>query len=204
MRYAKDHGQQTRRRIVENASYGLRQNGADGLSVVDLMKLSDLTQGSFYAYFASRDALVVEALALAMDRTVANWRDLTQGLPAEIGFDAVVKAYLSPRHRNNPALGCALPALAADIGRSGPEGRRVLATGLEKMIDIIARLIPKTSSSDARRAAASAIATMVGSIVLARAVGDKRLSDDLLEAGRQALRNQVADSSAEACPVDGI
>ena len=86
MRYPKDHGQQTRRRIVENASYGLRQNGADGLSVVDLMKLADLTHGSFYAYFKSRDALVVEALALAMDRTVAHWLDLTQGLPAEKGF----------------------------------------------------------------------------------------------------------------------
>ena len=107
MRYPKDHGQQTRRRIVENASYGLRQNGADGLSVVDLMKLADLTHGSFYAYFKSRDALVVEALALAMDRTVAHWLDLTQGLPSEKGFDAVVEAYLSPRHRNNPARGCA-------------------------------------------------------------------------------------------------
>ena len=72
MRYPKDHGQQTRRRIVENASYGLRQNGADGLSVVDLMKLAGLTHGSFYVYFESRDALVVEALALAMDRTVAR------------------------------------------------------------------------------------------------------------------------------------
>ena len=179
MRYPKDHGQQTRRRIVENASYGLRQNGADGLSVVDLMKLADLTHGSFYAYFKSRDALVVEALALAMDRTVAHWLDLTQGLPAEKGFDAVVEAYLSPRHRNNPARGCALPALAADIGRSGPEARRTFAGRLEKMIDIIAGLIPKRSPSDARQAAAGAIATMVGSIVLARAAGDKRLSDAL-------------------------
>ena len=127
MRYPKDHGQQTRRRIVENASYGLRQNGADGLSVVDLMKLADLTHGSFYAYFKSRDALVVEALALAMDRTVAHWLDLTQGLPGEKGFDAVVESYLSPRHRNNPARGCALPALAADIGRSAPEARSARA-----------------------------------------------------------------------------
>ena len=69
---------------------------------------------------------------------------------------------------------CALPALAADIGRSGPEAQRTLAGGLEKMIDIIAGLIPKKSSSDARQAAAGAIATMVGSILLARAAGDKR------------------------------
>jgi TetR/AcrR family transcriptional regulator, transcriptional repressor for nem operon len=200
MRYPKDHGQQTRRRIVENAYYGLRQNGADGLSVVDLMKLADLTHGSFYAYSKSRDALVVEALALAMDRTVAHWLDLTQGLPAEKGFDAVVEAYLSPRHRNNPARGCALPALAADIGRSGPEARRTFAGRLEKMIDIIAGLIPKRSPSDARQAAAGAIATMVGSIVLARAAGDKRLSDTLLEAGRQAVRNQTGSTTAEASP----
>jgi TetR/AcrR family transcriptional regulator, transcriptional repressor for nem operon len=204
MRYAKDHGQQTRRRIVENASYGLRESGADGLSVVDLMKLVDLTHGSFYAYFKSRDALVVEALALAMDRTVDHWLDITHGLPAEKGFDAVLDSYLSSRHRNNPARGCALPALAADIGRAGPEARRTLAGRLEKMIDIISRLVPKRSSSDARQAATGAIATMVGSIVLARAAGDKRLSDALLEAGRQALRNQAASTSAESCPADRI
>ena len=203
MRYPKDHGQQTRTRIVENASYGLRQNGVDGLSVADLMKLAGLTHGGFYAHFKSRDALVVEALALAMDRTVVHWLDLTQGLPAEKGFDAVVEAYLSPRHRNNPARGCALPALAADIGRSGPEARRAFAGRLEKMIDILAGLIPKRSS-DARQAAAGAIATMVGSIVLARAAGDKRLSDALLEAGRQAVRNQTGSTTAEASSADRI
>jgi len=202
MRYSKDHGQQTRRRIVENASYGLRENGADGLSVVDLMKLVGLTHGSFYAYFKSRDALVVEALAWAMDRTVVHWLDLSEGLPAEKGFDAVVESYLSSRHRNNAARGCALPALAADVGRLGPEARRTFAGRLEKMIDVIARLIPRRSSTDARQAAAGAIATMVGSIVLARAAGDRQLSDLLLEAGRQALRNQAANTRTEACPAD--
>ena len=196
MRYPKDHGQQTRRRIVENASCGLREKGADGLSVVDLMKLADLTHGSFYVYFKSRDALVVEALALAMDQTIAHWLDLTEGLAPEEGFDAVAESYLSSRHRNNPASGCALPALAADIGRSGTEARRTFASKLEKMIDIIARLVPKRSSADARQAAAGAIATMVGSIVLARAAGDKRLSDALLKAGKQALRNQAASADA--------
>ena len=83
--------------------------------------------------------------------------------------------------------------LAAKIGRSGPEARRALAGGLEKMIDNIAGLISKRSSSDAQRAAAGAIATMEGSIVLARAAGGKRLSNALLEAGRQALRNQAAN-----------
>jgi len=129
-------------------------------------------------------------------------RYATQGRPAEKGFDSVIESYLSPRHRNDPTRGCALPALAVDIGRSGPEARRTLAGGLQNMIDIIARLIPTRSSSDARLAAAGAIVTMVGSIVLARAVGDKRLSDTLLQAGRQALRDQAAGNNAGACPAD--
>jgi TetR/AcrR family transcriptional repressor of nem operon len=192
MRYVKGHGLQTRKRIVEHASYGLRQNGADGLSVVDLMKLADLTHGSFYTYFKSRDALVVEAFALAMDRTVAHWLDLAEGLPAEKRFDAVVEAYLSPGHRNNRARGCALPALAADIARSSQEARQLFAERFEKMVDVIARLLPKGPAKEARQVATGAIATMVGSIVLARAAGDKRLSDDILEAGRRAVRDQTA------------
>ena len=65
MRYVEDHRRQTHRRIVENASYGLRQKGAKGLSVVDLMKLAGLTHGGFYNHFESRAALVSEAIAFA-------------------------------------------------------------------------------------------------------------------------------------------
>src|SRR5829696_2878969 len=68
MRYAESHRRQTRSRIVESASHGLRQKGAEGLSVVDLMKLAGLTHGGFYNHFASRAALVGEAIAFAMDQ----------------------------------------------------------------------------------------------------------------------------------------
>ena len=73
MRYVKGHGLQTRSRIVEEASYGLRQAGADGMSVADLMKLVGLTHGGFYSHFESREALVIEAFASAMDRTISHW-----------------------------------------------------------------------------------------------------------------------------------
>ena len=124
MRYVKGHGLQTRSRIVEEASYGLRQRGADGMSVADLMKLAGLTHGGFYAQFKSREALVVEAFALAMDGTIAHWLDLAKELPLEERFDAFVQGYLSSSHRNDRAHGCALPALGADIARSSPKARR--------------------------------------------------------------------------------
>ena len=120
MRYVKGHGLQTRSRIVEEASYGLRQRGADGMSVADLMKLAGLTHGGFYAHFESREALVVEAFVLAMDRTIAHWLDSLKELPLEERFDAFVQGYLSSSHRNDRAHGCVLPALGADIARSSP------------------------------------------------------------------------------------
>src|SRR3977135_3035921 len=83
MRYVKGHGLQTRSRIVENASYGLRQNGADGVSVVDLMRLAGLPPGGFYSHFDSREAPVIEVFAQAMDRTVADWLKIMKGMPVE-------------------------------------------------------------------------------------------------------------------------
>jgi TetR/AcrR family transcriptional repressor of nem operon len=190
MRYVKGHGQQTRNRIVENASYGLRQSGADGLSVVDLMKLVGLTHGGFYSHFDSREALFIEAFTLAMDQTVADWQQLIKALPLEERFDAFVDGYLSARHRDNRDRGCVLPALGADIARSGPKARQTFAKKFEEMIDSIALFFPETAPGEARQIATSTLATMLGSIVLARAAGDKALSGDILEAGRQALRSQ--------------
>src|SRR3981081_4050905 len=110
MRYVKGHGLQTRCRIVEEASYGLRQVGVDGMSVADLMKLAGLTHGGFYSHFESREALVIEALSLAMDRTLSQWRNVLKGIAVEKRFDAIVEVYLRPSHRDDRAHGCVLPA----------------------------------------------------------------------------------------------
>jgi TetR/AcrR family transcriptional repressor of nem operon len=190
MRYMKGQKLHTRNRILEMASYGLLRKGADGMSVVDLMKLAGLTHGGFYAHFDSRDALVIEAFALAMDRTISRWLKVTERKPVEI--DAIVESYLSQYHRDNPARGCALPSLSADIARSSPEARRTFAKKLEEMIDVLARRLPRESAKEAGQVAIGVLATMMGSIVLSRAVGSKMLSDDILEAGRRAVRNQTA------------
>jgi TetR/AcrR family transcriptional regulator, transcriptional repressor for nem operon len=196
MRYVKGHGLQTRSRIVEKASYGLRQTGADGMSVADLMKLAGLTHGGFYSHFESREALVIEAFALAMDRTVAQWLKLMKGMPIEQRFDVIVEAYLRPGHRDDRAHGCVLPALGTDIARSGQKARHIFARKLDEMIDVVARLFSEKSPKEARQIATGALATMMGSIVLARAVGDKNLSDEILGAGRQALSDQSKERRA--------
>src|SRR5260370_1404814 len=196
MRYVKGHGLQTRNRIVEDAAYGLRQTGADGMSVAELMKLAGLTHGGFYAHFESREALVIEAFASAMDRTVSQWLNLMKGMPVEQRFDVIVESYLSPAHRDDRSHGCVLPAMGADIARSSHKARRIFARKLDEMIDVVAQLFSEKSPKEARQIATGALATMMGSIVLARAVGDKKLSEDILGAGRQALGGQSAGRRA--------
>jgi TetR/AcrR family transcriptional repressor of nem operon len=191
MRYVENHGRQTHSRIVENASYGLRQKGAEGLSVVDLMKLAGLTHGGFYNHFDSRAALVGEAIAFAMDQMTERWKKLANGKPNGGRFEALVADYLSRRHRDNLKHGCALPALAADVARSSPSERRALASKLEKMIDVLAELLPDEAPQQARQIATGAIAAMVGSIVLSRAVGAGKLSDNILDAGRMTAGGRI-------------
>src|SRR3954454_8772250 len=176
MRYGENHRRRTHRRIVENASYGLRLKGAKGLSVVDLMKLAGLTHCGFYNHFDSRAALVGEAIAFAMDQVTERWKNLADGKADGERFEALIADYLSPRHRDNPKHGCALPTLAVDVARSSPSEQQALASKLEKMIDALVELLPGEPLGQARQIATVAIATMVGSIVLSRAVGAGILS----------------------------
>jgi TetR/AcrR family transcriptional repressor of nem operon len=171
------------------ASRGLLRTGTNGMSVANLMKLAGLTHGGFYLHFESRDDLVIEAFALAMDRTVSRWKKLKEKEP--VGIEEIIEWYLSESHRDAPAQGCALPSLGADIARWRPRAREVFSTKLEEMIDALAHWLSQESEKDRRRVAIGALATMLGSIVLARATADKALSNDILEAGRWAVRDQT-------------
>ena len=187
MRYMKDHKRQTRNRIVEHASYGLRRTGTQALSIVDLMKLAGLTHGGFYSHFDSREALVAEATGFAMNQTIERWKRLTNELDGPELLGAIVADYLSSRHRDDREHGCALPALAADIGRSDPRARQVFTRKLDQMIDIVATTVPEESLQEARQSAMAIIATMVGSTLLARAVDSQKTSCNILDAGRRAV-----------------
>src|SRR3982750_2595987 len=121
MRYSKEHKQETHARIVKKASVRLREKGAHGIGVADLMKEAGLTHGGFYAHFASREALVVEAFAYAMDRSTEHWRKLAAATPPDQRLATLVESYLTTAHRDDPGHGCAVPALAAEIARETPK-----------------------------------------------------------------------------------
>lgn len=184
MRYSREHKLETHARIVKRASVRLREKGAHGVGVADLMKDAGLTHGGFYAHFDSREALVIEAFAYAMDRSNERWRKLAEQTPPEKRMAAIVDSYLTKLHRDDPGHGCAVPALGAEIARESPKTRKAFAGKLEQMIDTLAAQVPDLPRKAARKQAMATVATMMGTLVLSRIAGNGDFSDEILAAGR--------------------
>src|SRR5580693_8687710 len=151
MRYSKEHKLETHDRIVKKASVRLREKGAHGIGVADLMKDAGLTHGGFYAHFDSREALVIEAFAYAMDRSTERWRKIAEQTSPEKRLAMIVDTYLTSVHRDDPGHGCAVPSLAAEIARESPKTRKAFSARLEQMIDMLAEQIHDLPRKAARK-----------------------------------------------------
>jgi TetR/AcrR family transcriptional regulator, transcriptional repressor for nem operon len=200
MRYSKEHKAETHARIVKKASVRLREKGAHGIGVADLMKEAGLTHGGFYAHFDSREALVIEAFGYAMDRSIEHWRKIATEIPPEKRLPTIVDTYISTTHRDDPGRGCAVPSLGAEIARESAKTRRAFAGKLEQLIDVMADQITDVPRKAARKQAMATLATMMGTLVMSRIAGSSEFSDEILAAGREAALGRVATKPAAKKP----
>jgi TetR/AcrR family transcriptional regulator, transcriptional repressor for nem operon len=192
MRYSKEHKQETHDRIVRKASIRLREKGAHGIGVSDLMKEAGLTHGGFYAHFDSREALVIEAFNYAMDRATERWRKMAEETPPEKRLATIVESYLTTIHRDDPGRGCAVPTLGPEIARESPKTRKAFAAKLEEMIEMMADQVPELPRKAARAQAIAALSTMAGALVLSRVAGSGEFSEEILGTAREALLARAA------------
>jgi TetR/AcrR family transcriptional repressor of nem operon len=192
MRYSREHKLETHARIVKKASVRLREKGAHGIGVADLMKDAGLTHGGFYAHFDSREALVIEAFVYAMDRSMERWRRLAEQTPPDKRLVTIVDSYLTAVHRDDPGHGCAIPTLGAEIARESPKTRKAFAAKMDQMIEMLAAQVQGMPHKAARKRALATIATMMGTLVLARIAGNGEFSDEILDAGRGAVLDRAS------------
>jgi TetR/AcrR family transcriptional regulator, transcriptional repressor for nem operon len=197
MRYSREHKQETHTRIVRKASVRLREKGAHGIGVADLMKEAGLTHGGFYAHFDSREALVIEAFNYAMDRSTERWRKMAEETPPEKRFAAIVESYLSALHRDDPGHGCAVSTLGPEIARESAKTRKAFAAKLDEMIEMMADQVPELPRKAARQQAIAALSTMAGALVLSRVAGSGEFSEEILGAGREAALGRATKAAAK-------
>jgi TetR/AcrR family transcriptional repressor of nem operon len=178
MRYPKQHKEVTRQRIVEIASNRFRKEGLDAVGVASLMADAGLTHGGFYNHFSSKEDLIEEALISAAEGSLdQSLRDFEIG-----GIAQFIRSYLRTAHRDHPETGCSIAALAGELPRHSKTTRAVFTNNVSRLIALIESRLPKPDPDVAR----AICATLVGTLQLARAVSDRKLSDYLLKAGEKA------------------
>ena len=180
MRYAQDHKETVRARIVERASRALRRRGLAGVSIPALMREAGLTHGGFYGHFRDRDQLIAEAVAFAGDET----GERVLG-PGTTDPRSMLEAYLSPEHAAHPEFGCVIAALGTEGAHQSPELRRAFAETAKGLLKLVhAKLHPRSQSDVPSDDALAMTSRMVGAVVLARLVDDEALSRRILAAAR--------------------
>lgn len=174
--------EETHDRIVSVAARAIRRSGYDGTGVADIMKEAGLTHGAFYAHFDSREAMLAEAAGRACAESAATAARLTADAAPGGALASFLGAYLSKEHVEAVEHGCPLAALGSETARQGPVVRRIATRHIKETIDQVARQSPDWGQPGAHERAMVTVATMVGALLLARAVDEPALSDGLREA----------------------
>jgi TetR/AcrR family transcriptional regulator, transcriptional repressor for nem operon len=181
MRVTKEKAAENRERILDAASRLIRERGISGAGVDALTEAAGMTHGSLYSQFGSKERLVEEALAYAL---AASGKTTAEAAT----LDRYVSAYLSSEHRDRPGQGCPLAALVCEMPRQGSGARQTFTTGLQAMSRRLSSLMGSGLKQRQRdNKALATIASLVGALVLARAVNDPKLSDDILRVTQRRL-----------------
>jgi AcrR family transcriptional regulator len=179
-RYGSEHKEATRQRIVETAGRRFKRDGIDGSGIATLMVDAGLTNGAFYAHFDSKDDLIATVVGDQLGRQASEFGGLPGG---RAGLETFVREYLSPAHRDHPDVGCPSAALLDEVGRCTAATKKAYTVGTKAILDEICTRLAPGDPQSARGTALALFTMLVGSMQLARAVSDKKLSDAVLVEG---------------------
>jgi TetR/AcrR family transcriptional regulator, transcriptional repressor for nem operon len=181
MRVSKEQAARNRERILEAAARLLRERGISGVGVDALTEAAGMTHGSLYSQFGSKERLVEEAVGHALAAK-------GQEVPEDLSLEDYVCAYLSTAHRDEPGSGCPIAALGCEISRQGRGVRDRFTVGVRGMAAVLGARMGRGATQRSQKGAALAtVASLVGAVMLARAVSDPKLSDEILRATKKSL-----------------
>jgi TetR/AcrR family transcriptional repressor of nem operon len=178
MRLSKERVAENRERILTEAARLFRERGLSGIGVDALTDAAGLTHGSLYSQFGSKEGLAAEALTHALSASSARMGDIGT-------LDDYILRYLSADHRDRRGSGCVISALAGEIPHQPAAVRRRFTDAVRAVTERIFGLLPRRGKSEDE--ALAIVATLVGALILARAVDDAQLSDRILAAARTRL-----------------
>ncbi|WP_240745825.1 MULTISPECIES: TetR/AcrR family transcriptional regulator [Cupriavidus] len=183
MRYPPEETAEKHARILEQASILFREHGFSGVSLSEIMKATGLTHGAFYNHFESKEDLIAKSIEDTSAKALASMRE--RGARGEQRAQ-YVDGYLTEQHRDDRGNGCMMAGLAGEIARE-PAAQPAFTQHVEGMLKGFTEPGAKTKKKNARRDAIHTLSSIVGALILARAVDDPELSEEILRETRAAL-----------------
>lgn len=190
MKVSRAQAETNRRRIIDVAGRLFRERGFDGIGVADLMKAAGLTHGGFYGHFKSKEDLAVQACSGALATNIKALSKVVDGATGD-RFAEFIAFYLSDDHKNATGRGCTLAALGPDVARHGGALRSAFAEGVAAYLAILTDIVPGDSQAEKRQKAMATLCSIVGALILSRAIDNEEFADSFLAAA-------AADATATA------
>ena len=191
MRVSRLQAAENRQTVINAASRLFREHGFDGIGLKDLMKGAGLTQGAFYKQFASKDDLAAQASKRALESASRRWSAAAEANPKD-PLGAVIAFYLSMGHREERMDGCPVVALGSDAARQSVDVKASFEAGIREYRDLLGSWVGDAGGEEPNGKAMAILSTMVGAVVLSRAVNDPDLAQTFLDAAAKQVREAVA------------
>ena len=201
MRVSRIQAAENRETVINVASRLFRERGFDGIGLKDLMKGAGLTQGAFYKQFASKDDLAAQASRRALESASRRWSAAAAANPQD-PLGAVIALYLSMEHCAERMDGCPVVALGSDAARQGADVKASFEAGIKEYLEMLGRWVGN-GDGDGEEPSGKAMAilsTMVGAVLLSRAVNDERLSKQFLQAAAKGVLMGPSAGDAQQGP----
>jgi TetR/AcrR family transcriptional repressor of nem operon len=180
MPYPAGHRAAVRKRIIDSARKLFNRYGFECVSLKQIRAGADLTHGVFYSYFKSKSDLYAEVLQCFF--TDPEWKNCWEGVNVDLSSTdvgpQVIRAYLSRQHFEDIENSCPMVALPTDVSRSGISARRAFETVFKAMVSVLERSMIK-KGRQSRMTAQIIAALSIGGMVVARAIVDRALADEL-------------------------
>ncbi len=193
MRVSRIQAAENRETVINVASRLFREHGFDGIGLKDLMEGAGLTQGAFYKQFASKDDLAAQASRRALESAFHRWSAAAAASPQD-PLGAVIAFYLSMAHCAERMDGCPVVALGSDAARQGADVKASFEAGIREYLELLGRWVGDGDEPSGK--AMAILSTMVGAVLLSRAVNDERLSKRFLQAAAESVL--MASSAGDA------
>jgi TetR/AcrR family transcriptional repressor of nem operon len=199
MRVSRSQAAENRETVINVASRLFRERGFDGIGVKDLMEGAGLTQGAFYKQFASKDDLAAQASRRALESAFQRWSDAAAANPQD-PLGSVVAFYLSMKHCAERMDGCPVVALGSDAARQSTEVKASFEAGIREYLEMLGNWVGEADGEMPGGKAMAILSTMVGALLLSRAVNDEQLSKRFLQAAAGSVLMGPSTDAAQQGP----